>query len=184
MVGKSYQVVPYNPVWPEQFVALSLPLLEAVGEAALSVEHVGSTSVPGLWAKPIIDMDIVVAGTVGVAVAIRRLAKIGYIHRGDLGVDGREAFRSPFDVPRHKVCVCPEGNAGLRNHLAVRDALRNDTARAEEYSRLKRELAKRFPGDIKRYIDGKTNFLLAILERDGFTRDELENIRRRHTVCK
>ena len=170
-------VVDYDSAWPSQFEALRAAVEAAVGETALAIEHIGSTSVPGLCAKPVIDLDVVVEGVDGVAAAIEKLAAIGYRHRGDLGIEGREAFASPHSDPRHHLYVCPLGNTGLRNHLAVRDCLRSHPELAAEYGQLKKDLARRFPQDIDAYMDGKTEFLLRILDRAGFAPADIRSIR-------
>ncbi len=137
------------------------PALEGI---ASRIEHVGSTAVPGLAAKPIIDLDVVVPSVTDVPVAIERLASLGYVHEGDLGIAGREAFRAPAALPKHHLYVCVQGSPALANHLAVRDALRADPALAQEYGRLKRRLARAVGSDRARYVDGKTVFLRAILK--------------------
>ena len=97
------EVVDYDPHWPETFETLRSRIWTAVGDVALSVEHVGSTSVPGLAAKPIIDISIVVPERSDVRTGISRLATLGYVHRGDLGIAGREAFANPEGLPRHNL---------------------------------------------------------------------------------
>lgn len=173
---KRITVVEYDPTWPATFEALATPVAAALGSLALRIEHVGSTAVPGLCAKPIIDMSVVVARAAHVADAIARLASLGYVHRGDLGVEGREAFRAPPGLPPHHLYLCPDGSLGLRNHVAVRDALRTDPVLTRAYGRLKRELAARFPRDIDRYIEGKTTFLLDLLRAGDLDPDELARI--------
>ena len=106
-----------------------------------------------------------------------RLATIGYRHRGDLGIPGREAFECPEGAPDSHLYASISGNDGLRNHLALRDYLRNDPEAAREYGRLKRELAERFTDDIDGYVDGKTEFVLAILARSGFSDEQIADIR-------
>lgn len=171
----------YDPAWPVTFEELRRVILPAVSDIAHAVEHVGSTSVPGLAAKPIIDMDVVVdAGDVPLAVS--RLESVGYEHRGDLGVPGREAFRSPPDRPRHHLYVCRSGGEALANHLAVRDHLRANPMEAAEYGRLKKSLAEEFANDVAGYVQAKTRFLLSILQRVGFdpsTLSDIERINRR-----
>ncbi len=93
-------VVDYNPSWPHQFEALRLRLAPAVDSIAAAVEHVGSTSVPGLAAKPIIDMDLVVESVADVMLAIERLKPLGYLHQGNLGIGGREATCGCMPTPR------------------------------------------------------------------------------------
>jgi len=168
-------IVEYDPHWPEQFADLSSQLSKVVGELVLAIEHVGSTSVPGLAAKPIIDLDLVVAPD-HVEQAIRRLAKGGYEHRGDLGIEGREAFwQPPHRIPHH-LYLCPDGSLGLRNHLAVRNFLRAHPEKAQEYGHMKMKLAREFPDDINSYINGKTDFLLRILRQSPLSTDDLRKI--------
>src|SRR5579862_585811 len=90
--SRTLEIVDYDPSWPTLFETLRSRLLLVVGDIADSIEHVGSTAVPGLAAKPIIDIDVVVEADTDVSLAIERLAVLGYQHRGDLGIEGREAF--------------------------------------------------------------------------------------------
>ena len=169
-------VVDYDPSWPDMFEVLRHPVWAAVRDVAVSVEHVGSTAVPGLAAKPIIDMDVVVASSDSLSEAIGRLATLGYIHRGNLGINGREAFDSPQGLPAHHLYVCPQQSAALANHLALRDFLRRDSVAVAEYSRIKRQLAARFPDDIDSYIAGKTDFILTVLRNAGLREPVLRAI--------
>src|SRR6266540_5229473 len=89
---KPVVVVEYDPEWPRVFERIRAAVAPALGGVAVAIEHVGSTSVSGLAAKTIIDVDVVVPTVADVAVAIERLATLGYVHRGDLGIPGREAF--------------------------------------------------------------------------------------------
>ncbi|MGH9935076.1 MAG: GrpB family protein [Blastocatellia bacterium] len=169
-------VVDYDPAWPEVFQQLRLKVWPVVGDFALSVEHVGSTSVPGLAAKPIIDMSVVVSSEAEVRLAVKRLATLGYLHRGNLGIEGREAFHPPAGLPAHHLYVCPQGSLGLQNQLAVRDYLRAHREMAQAYGELKKRLAHEFPNDIESYVDGKTDFLLGILREAGLPSDRLKAI--------
>jgi GrpB-like predicted nucleotidyltransferase (UPF0157 family) len=169
-------VVDYDPAWPAVFEELRSKVWSVLGDVALSVEHVGSTSVPGLAAKPIIDMSIVVPSEREVPLAVERLASLGYQHLGNLGIAGREAFRRPPGSPTHNLYVCPQGSLGLRNHLAVRDYLRTHPEAAQAYGELKRRLAAEFPDDIESYVDGKTELLLGILRESGLSGDRLDDI--------
>jgi GrpB-like predicted nucleotidyltransferase (UPF0157 family) len=94
-------VVDYDPSWPVTFAALREPIWRALADIAISVEHVGSTSVPGLAAKPIIDIDAVITSSADISAAIDRLATLGYVHSGTLGIEGREAFESPAGPAHH-----------------------------------------------------------------------------------
>jgi len=172
------QVVEYDPEWLGVFERVRSYVWPAVGDIALSVEHIGSTSVPGLRAKPVIDVCIVVASRREVPACIERLASIGYVHRGNLGVPEREAFRRPDELTRHHLYLSPRESLSLKNHLGFRDYLRSHPEAAREYGELKAELARRFPGDIDSYIVGKTEFILRILGEIGLSEEECAEIRR------
>jgi GrpB-like predicted nucleotidyltransferase (UPF0157 family) len=178
MADGTVVVVDYDEEWPRQFDGLRARTWPAVADVALRIEHVGSTSVPGLAAKPIIDMTVVVAGRDDVPVTIERLVTLGYRHRGDLGIDDREAFDHRAGLPRHNLYVCPEGTIGLVNQLAVRDYLRAQPDAARQYGELKKRLAGQFPNDIDSYVFGKTDFILDVLRRVGLPEEQLASIER------
>lgn len=174
---KSVEVLDYDGAWALAFDGLHAGLWAALSDIAISVEHVGSTAVPGLAAKPVIDIDVVVVPS-RTADAIARLASLGYEHRGDLGVPQREAFRSPVESPRHHLYLCPPTSPALANHIAVRDHLRADPAEARAYGVLKKRLAQEFRHDGVGYSVGKTSYLVAMLRRLGFAEDALSDIER------
>jgi GrpB-like predicted nucleotidyltransferase (UPF0157 family) len=168
-------VVDYDPSWPERFTALRVPLVQALAELPIAIEHVGSTAVPGLAAKPVIDIDVIVLEH-HVDEAIGRLEKLGYAHLGDCGIPGREAFRRPPGAIAHHLYVCPSTSHALANHLTVRDHLRANPADARAYGELKKRLAIDFADDADGYVEAKTAFLVGILERHGFSPDVLRRI--------
>jgi len=143
-------------------------LWPALHDIATAIEHVGSTAVPGLAAKPIIDLDVVVPSAAVVATVIDRVAALGYRHEGTLGIAGREAFAAPPGPPEHHMYVCVLGSAALRNHLMVRDQLRRDTTAAAAYGDLKRQLAVRYREDPHAYNEGKSAFILELLALAGY----------------
>ncbi|HTK30010.1 MAG TPA: GrpB family protein [Vicinamibacterales bacterium] len=172
-------VVDYDPAWREVFVRVARPVRDALGPLAQTIEHVGSTSVPGLAAKPIVDISVVVATDADLPAAIERLAALGYRHQGDLGVEGREAFHAPEGLPPHNLYVCPRGSLGLVNQIAVRDHLRAHAEVAAAYAALKKSLAEKHPDDIGAYVEGKTDFVLGMLRATGrLTADQLDRIER------
>ncbi len=130
----SIEVVPYRSEWSAQFERLLDVLRPALLALPATVEHVGSTSVPGLAAKPVLDVDIVVPPE-DVGRAVAALVSLGYDHRGNLGLTGREAFTSPDGDPRRNVYVCATGTIHLRNHLAVREVLRRQRGPARRVRR-------------------------------------------------
>ena len=164
-VGNPVVVVDYDPVWVVQFRSLRGRVAGALRLLAAAVEHVGSTAVPGLAAKPIIDIDVLLAAPDLMPAAIARLAQIGYVHQGDLGIPGREAFKSPPGFPAHNLYVCPPHSLEFRRHLAFRNYLRNHTSEAREYGLLKRALAARFSEDRTAYTQGKTALIEELTRR-------------------
>jgi GrpB-like predicted nucleotidyltransferase (UPF0157 family) len=161
---KTVPVAEYDPAWPAHFQRLARRAAEAIGAAALAVEHVGSTSVPGLAAKPVIDLAVLVRPE-DVPHAIGRLAGIGYVHQGERGIPGREAFRSPAGEPKHHLYVCVPGSPGVRDHLLFRDYLRAHPDVAREYADLKRRLALRHHDDREAYQLAKGPFIDAVTRR-------------------
>jgi GrpB-like predicted nucleotidyltransferase (UPF0157 family) len=174
----SVEVVDWSPEWGRQFDAVAVVLRDALAAVpSARVEHVGSTSVPGLAAKPVLDIDVIVEAP-DVRAAVAALESVGHVHRGDLGVTGREAFHAP-GPPRRHVYVCTAGTTNVRNHLAVRDVLRSRADLREAYAEVKRALAADPGMDIDTYIAGKSAVLQRVLEQSGgFTDEELDAIRR------
>jgi GrpB-like predicted nucleotidyltransferase (UPF0157 family) len=156
-------IVDYDPAWPEIFEFLRKRITDALGHMAARIEHVGSTAVPGLAAKPIIDIDVRFASDAILPAAIERLASLGYIHRGNLGVSEREAFFTPANDPPHHLYVCPPQSAEFRRHVAFRNYLRSHPNDAMAYADLKIGLAREFREDRAAYNAGKTEFVIGIL---------------------
>lgn len=173
------EVRPYSPTWPDEFAVIVSTLRAALSEVPiLAVEHVGSTSVPDLPAKPIIDIDIVVPPT-HLSSALSALASAGYVHRGDLGVAGREALAHPplHGEIKRNIYVCVDGPA-LRNHLAVRDVLRSNAELRDAYGAVKLGLAAEGV-DIGTYVAGKSQILQRVLRaapEGTFSEAELKEI--------
>ena len=166
------EVVPYSAEWPRQFDTVAADLHRALVDVrSASVEHVGSTSVPGLAAKPILDIDVLVDPQ-DVPSAVAALEAIRYRHRGDLGVTGREAFWAPDDDPRRNVYVCETGTLNVRNHLAVRSVLRSRDDLRDRYAAVKLALAADPRMDIDTYLAGKSEVLQKVLEESDLTDQE------------
>lgn len=168
-------VVNYDPEWPLIFERLKKVIGDRLGELALSIEHMGSTAVPGLAAKPIIDLTVVIESNAVLPQVIERLGELGYRHKGDQGVPGREAFaREGADVPRdgrttvwipQHVYVSPADSPALARHLAFRDYLRADPEAAQAYAELKRGLAVCYRHNREAYTQAKTGFVRDILTK-------------------
>ena len=168
----------YNPEWQKKFTLLENKIWPRVHKYADRIEHIGSTSVEGLWAKPVIDLDIVIKSKKNLGKIISTLSEIGYFHKGDLGIGGREAFGHRSPEFRHNLYVCLEGALSLRNHLTLRNHLRSDGPDRSRYSQLKKELAQRYPNNIDAYVDGKTEFIVSILEKYKFSKEDIEKVRK------
>ncbi|MDF2921949.1 MAG: hypothetical protein K0R57_863 [Paenibacillaceae bacterium] len=161
------KVVPYDPAWKTQFEGIKAMVTEHIGDLIIKVEHVGSTSVEGLSAKPIIDLDVVMDSYDSFPEIISRLAAAGFEHQGDLGIKGREAFRRTIAdefMPYH-LYVCPKDGRGHLEHIAFRDYLRGNEAAKRAYEALKLQLAQDHPRDIDSYCNGKTAFVREILSK-------------------
>lgn len=172
---KLIQVEDYNSDWAKQFEALKNQIWPHIQTCALSIEHVGSTSVPGLAAKPIIDIDIVIENIGKIAQTLRQLSTIGYEHRGNLGIEGREAFRHSHPT-KHNLYVCLKDCYAYQNHILLRDFLLRNPQSREEYSKLKKDLANS-TDSIDLYVEGKTEFILKILSVAGLDPDQINFIR-------
>ena len=160
------EIVQYDPSWPEQFAEIAARVRAAFADGPLiGVEHVGSTSVVGLAAKPIIDLNVIVPAQEDIPEAIARLAALGYVYESDKGIPGRHAFLWPPGAVRHHLYVCACGNAEHWRHLVFRDYLRAHGDEAQRYEALKRDLAERFRDDRIAYNEGKTDFVEAVLKK-------------------
>ncbi len=184
--GEKIIIRNYDPNWAKWFDDFKTVFENNLGNLILSVEHVGSTSVVGLAAKPVIDLDLVIDDDGIMQKVIGKLEELGYVHVGDMGIIGREAFkRSSQKVPidgsdrewiNHHLYACKQGNIGLLNHLNFRDHLRGNKEAKLEYGKLKKRLSTKHPNDMGAYIEGKTEFIVDILKKYSFDEDDLQNI--------
>ena len=161
MVAKQVVVLPYDEQWKRDFLKIKGELSDALGQLTIGIEHVGSTSVPGLSAKPVIDIDVVIKDYTILEEVVAVLGKNGYRHEGDLGITGREAFKyeGKEHLKKHHLYVCQEDSPELKRHIAFRDYLRTHPDAVREYSRIKEEGARKYPNDIGRYIEYKSPFI-------------------------
>lgn len=169
MKTKRITVLPYDPQWKRSFEAIRLELAAALGDLALRIEHVGSTSVEGLRAKPIIDIDVVIRNDTPMETVIAALAEIGYQHEGNLGIPQREAFcyEGKHHLQQHHLYICPESSPELRRHTVFLDYLRTHPEEAAEYGRIKQEAARLYSEDIDGYIAHKGSFIALLYQRCG-----------------
>lgn len=166
---KNIFVESYQPKWKDDFKKIAIEVEEVLTGLILRIEHVGSTSVNGLAAKPIIDMDIVIKDYTAFEEVIERLHSIGYIYEGDLGIKDRRAFmyEGKTHLQKHHIYVCPEYSNELHRHIAFRDYLRLHPKAVQEYGEIKMEAAKLYPHDIEKYLKYKGVFISQIYSELG-----------------
>ena len=167
---KYVRITPYDPDWPRRYDEEAARIVAALGELAAAIEHVGSTAVPGLDAKPTVDILVGVRDLDELDDdAIGRLEELGYEFRGEMGVPGRRYFRKGATYPREfNVHVVELGGELWRRDLAFRDYLRARPEAANAYGRLKRRLTAAPDGaELDRYAEGKSEFIAEVLRRCG-----------------
>jgi GrpB-like predicted nucleotidyltransferase (UPF0157 family) len=136
-MSNSLVIKEYDPQWPMLFEELRVKFSGLLGNMVSAIEHVGSTSVPALAAKSIIDLDVLLVSAAYLPETIRRLATLGYEHRGDLGIAGRKAFRTPTTLFAHHLYVCLPNFEEFRRHILLRNYLRSHPAEVSAYGNLK-----------------------------------------------
>jgi GrpB-like predicted nucleotidyltransferase (UPF0157 family) len=156
-------VTNYDTDWPLLFEEIAQPIRDTLADLGAQVEHVGSTSVPGLAAKPIIDIDVVVASADDVPAAIERLRSLGYLYQGDKGIKGREAFMWPSGARPHHLYIVVQGSQPYLDHIEFRNYLREHPEVASEYTALKTTLAQQHGHDRLGYTAAKTEFVTGVL---------------------
>lgn len=167
---KKVVVVPYDEIWKTEFEKIKVDLLKVLENDVLAIEHVGSTSVEGLAAKPVIDIDIIIKDYNSFELVKSKLASIGYIHEGDMGIKDRQAFKYT-DKPqfmKHHLYVCPEYSEELKRHIAFRNYLRDHKEDRDWYAKVKILAAKYYPEDIDSYMKAKKPCGAEILKKCGF----------------
>lgn len=158
----------YNPEWPKWFEEIKTFLGKRVSQACIRIEHVGSTSIPAMTAKPIIDLILVVKPQ-GFEEVKTHLSERGYYHQGDKGIQGREAFdliviSVKSSLPCHHLYVCSEHSTELKKQIAFRDFMRQHAEWRQRLNELKLQLCKEYDNDRQSYIDGKAAMVSQITE--------------------
>ncbi|MFC4448656.1 GrpB family protein [Halorussus aquaticus] len=166
MADVTIEIVDYDPAWPVRFEREADRMAEILGDRVVSIEHIGSTAVPGLAAKPIVDIVPVVADVDDGEVCARRLAEAGYYRsHKDRGDDWIELGREADDGQEFNVHIRPRDSERLRRNLLLRDYLRDHPDAHEEYARVKREAAAKHPEDPDAYTRAKSAVIESILGR-------------------
>ncbi len=167
---RTIRVLPYDPAWAELFRQEAASLRDVFGESLVSIHHIGSTSVTGMMAKPIIDILMETHDINCIDDSCAVLERNGYITKGEFGIPGRRFFIKGTETNRsHHLHVFETGDAHIKKHLAFRDYLLAHEHSARYYSELKRMLAMKYPHDIEAYIEGKKDFIQNILNKTGRT---------------
>ena len=163
--GGHVEIAEYDPEWPRVFGREAAAILEACQPWITVVHHVGSTAVPGLAAKPILDITPIAANSVECAKAVSGMTKLGYRYRGETGIPGRFYFDGIVDgrtvVHAH---MLPVGHPQVRQHLVFRDYLRTHPDAARDYEQLKWTLASKYRDDRPAYTQAKAEFTNGIIE--------------------
>jgi len=183
MTNVPINIEPYNPDWPLRFQTLKYFMNVQLGTLLREVHHIGSTAVPGLCAKPVIDIDIVLKYHSDLLLAIDKLNESGYLYKGEMGITGRHAFLA-MDCEikfSHHLYICDPNSEAFRNHICLRNFLRNNAEVRKQYGKLKQQLAKSSNDDMNAYVQGKTAFITRILAEAGFGDSALDLIRKENT---
>jgi len=172
MIGKGSKgmrtiiIEPYNPAWSDEFEKIKNYLLPHINDISLDIIHIGSTSVPGLAAKPIIDFNIIIESYDVFTQILERLRNLGYEHEGDGGISMRERFaggkRDGF--MDYNMYVCPNNSLVLKAQILFRDYLRYHCDARDEYADLKQSLAEKYRHDIEAYVAGKHELIMKLVE--------------------
>lgn len=166
-------VIEYSPLWKNKYKEESLLIRNILADNCIAIYHIGSTSVEGLAAKPIIDIMAVVRSLEIVDTVAEKFSDIGYEYLGEFGIEGRRYLRKGGDERTHQIHIFQADDwNNIGRHLAFRDYMRTHEKEREEYAKIKIELAKKYPYDIDGYCDGKENFVremeeIAISQFDG-----------------
>jgi len=165
-VGQALVIAPYSHAWPQTFATEAALLQAAFRPRRVDVEHIGSTSVPGLGAKPIVDILLGAESLAAIEERILALHSWGYCYRPDVEkvLPQRRYFVKPESGPTIHLHAVVRGSPFWIEHLAFRDALRADAGLAKKYLALKKELAQRFSEDRVSYTDGKAAFIRGVLD--------------------
>ncbi len=160
------EIVAYDPNWPQRYQEIAQDLRRILDALVIAVDHIGSTAVPGMAAKAVIDIDVTLRGLPDIAAASALLVAAGYQARGNRYDDDVWAFMLQGVEPNRRVYLCPADNETHRRRLVFRDHLRSHADTALAYAALKARLAEAYRYDGDRYTAEKTRFINAIVDRE------------------
>ena len=154
------EVVPHNPQWRDAFATEAKHVAAALGENVVAIHHIGSTAIPNIYAKPVIDLLVEVGDITDVDGQSSAMESLGYEVMGEYGIPGRRYFRKDtHGIRTHHIHAFEAGSAEVERHLAFRDYMIAHLGDAQRYSELKRKLAEEHPQSIDEYMDGKDGFI-------------------------
>jgi len=158
---RKVEVVPHNPLWREAFEAEARHVGSALGENVVAVHHIGSTAIPNIYAKPVVDLLVEVRDITEVDGRSSAMESLGYEVMGEYGIPRRWYFRKDDQegIRTHNIHAFEAGSAEVERHLAFRDYMIAHPEEAEKYSELKRKLAEQHPQSMDGYMDGKDGFI-------------------------
>ena len=156
---RGIEVIDYQEIWPQLFSVARDLLLKTLGEIVVDIQHIGSTSVPGLAAKPIIDILLEVKDIGALDSSESLMKSIGYEPKGEFGILGRRHYQKGGDNRSHHIHAFESGDFNLIRHLAFRNYLRCHPEIVKEYGKLKKKIADACNNDIKLYCDGKDQYV-------------------------
>jgi GrpB-like predicted nucleotidyltransferase (UPF0157 family) len=161
-----------DPAWAVAYSREAVKVTTALGDVLIALHHIGSTSIPGIRAKPVIDMLAVVTDVMQLDTVSDALVRLGYEAKGEFGIPGRRYFRkdSAAGVRTHQIHAFAEGSIEITRHLDFRDYLRAHRDAALQYEILKRDLAANVGGNMEAYSNGKTAFIRDIEARAATSR--------------
>ena len=170
---RKVEVVPYNAEWPTLFQQEATNLATIFGPEVVAIHHIGSTSVPRLWAKPIIDVMMEVHDVERLDAFSFQVIELGYIPKGEFGVVGRRFYIKGSELHRtHHIHAYATGHPEIELHLSFRDYLRAHNDEVQRYSQLKDDLARQFPTDMAGYMAGKDAFLKEMVRKATAWREQ------------
>ena len=165
-------VLPYDEAWKSAFEKIKDEIEKVIGDLIIGIEHVGSTAVEGMSAKPCIDIDVIIEDYSVFHAVVDRLKIIGYFHEGDLGIKNREAFNysGKEHLQMHHLYVCPKYSEELHRHITFRDFLRNNPKKVKKYSLIKEKAAELFQNDIDGYMEYKSSCIEELYKECGLNK--------------
>lgn len=172
-MARTIEIVAYNPQWPQMYHEEAAKIRAVLAAQIITIHHIGSTAIPNLSAKPVIDMLVEVQQIESVDAYNPQMEQLGYTPKGEYGIPQRRYFSKANGTTRtHHLHIFPQGHPEIERHLAFRDYLIAHPHEAQAYEKLKRELADPFRYDSIGYTDGKSEFIRGVDQRARLWRKE------------